>query len=304
MYGSYPLTLGICLGVSAYAVWNRLDYRAVHGALMMGVLLSHVALELLLPLDRRWGMSLRSFFGRDLKYLALNGVVESLGRIGVGTLAIQLSLGSHGPLRTMPVALSLPVMLLTFEFLQYWYHRWSHELGGKAGRFLWRVHAAHHLPEQVYVLMHVVGHPLNLLATNIVLMALLPYLLGCSPEVVFLFSVISNLQGIVSHLNLDIRVGPLNYLLAGTEVHRWHHSTRIEEAKNYGAVLMIFDLLFGTFVYRKGENPRELGVAEPARYPRSGQILRVLALPFVRDRLETDLQPLLSCHASTQDSQR
>lgn len=130
--------------------------------------------------------------------------------------------------------------------------------------------------------MHVVGHPLNLLATNILLMALLPYLLGCPPEVVFLFSVLANLQGIVGHLIVDIRAGWLNYLLAGAEVHRWHHSARIAEAKVYGAVLMIFDLLFGTFVYRRGESPESLGVAEPDRYPRSDEIIRVFALSFVR----------------------
>lgn len=118
-YASYPAALAACAGVCAYAVRHRLDYGAVHMTLMLGVIASHIALEALLLLERRRRMSLRSFLGRDLKYLALNGVVESLGRVAVGTLAIRLSLSARGPMRSWPAYLALPALLLLFEVLQY-----------------------------------------------------------------------------------------------------------------------------------------------------------------------------------------
>lgn len=278
-YGSYPLAFLVCLAACIHAVREGWDFASVHGRLVMGVAAFHIALELLFPMDRRWGMTWRSLL-RDAAYLALNGAVQAGGRAAAGWAAIRLAPDGGGLMAGLPFWAALPLLLLTFEFLQYWHHRWSHEMGGPLGRFLWRVHAAHHLPDRVYVLMHAVGHPLNLLVVNILLMVLLPALLGCRPEVVFVFAVFSNLQGIVTHLNVDVRVGPLNYLLAGAELHRFHHSTDRSEAKNYGAVLSVYDVLFGTFVYRPGGRPAALGVAEPERYPRPHQLLRVLALPF------------------------
>lgn len=283
-YGAYPVTLVLTIGVSTYAVWNKLDYEVIYGPLVMGLLAFYVALELLFPLKREWGMTFRNFFRRDVKYFVVNGITQGVGRAAVGWLAIRLSLNGTGPLRNVPFYFALPILFLISEFLHYWYHRLSHELPGKAGTFLWKVHAAHHLPDRVYVLMHAVGHPLDLLAMNILLMAVMPPLLGCAPDVTFVFVVISNLHGIVSHLNVDIRAGWFNDLFSLPEVHRYHHSTDVGEAKNYGSVWMLFDHLFGTFVYRPGQLPEALGVAEPERYPASVSILRVLAMPFTSEQ--------------------
>jgi sterol desaturase/sphingolipid hydroxylase (fatty acid hydroxylase superfamily) len=79
---------------------------------------------------------------------------------------------------------------------------------------------------------------------------------------------------------VDVRAGWLNYLLVGPELHRYHHSAALSESRNYGATLPLFDLLFGTFVYRPGTFPERLGVAEPASYPRSERFWEVMWLPF------------------------
>ena len=280
MYGTYPFTLILCLVVCTYAVWRQLDFKAVYGPLVMGLMVFYLVIELLFPLKREWGMTFRTFFHRDVKFLVLNGAVQGVGQAAIGWIAITLSLDSKGPLRNVPFYFALPILFLLSEFLHYWYHRLSHEFGGRVGNFLWKTHAAHHLPDRVYVLMHAVGHPLDLLAMNILMMAILPPVLGCTPDVTFVFVVISNLHGIVSHLNVDIRAGWFNYLFSLPEVHRYHHSTDVTEAKNYGSVFMLFDHLFGTFVYHPGELPVQLGVAAPAKYPDSTKILAVLAMPF------------------------
>lgn len=88
------------------------------------------------------------------------------------------------------------------------------------------------------------------------------------------------LQGLVSHFNVDIKAGPLNYLLVGAELHRFHHSANVAEAKNFGVLTPFWDLVFGTFRYEPKRLPQALGVADPRQYPSSTAIGKVLMLPF------------------------
>lgn len=277
--GAFPLTLFLCAVCCWWAISTGADYVAVHSRLILGVLAFYVLLEWALPLRADWSVTPETLFGRDLKFMIVNSGVQALGRAIFGGLAIMASTGRSGVLHGMPIYVALPALLLVFEFLHYWYHRWCHELRGPVGGFLWRVHAAHHLPRQLYALIHTVGHPLDLLVTGILLTVLLPAFLGCSPETAFLFAVFVNHQGMVSHLNVGLRLGWMNYIVAGPEVHRFHHSVHAAEAKNYGAVLMCFDQAFGTFVYRPGQAPAEVGVNDES-YPESTEFLKVLTLPF------------------------
>jgi sterol desaturase/sphingolipid hydroxylase (fatty acid hydroxylase superfamily) len=275
-YGTFPLTLAIC-GVSC---WYAMDYGRMFGGLMLALLVFYVALELYFPYRPEWTMTLDSFIQRDAKFLIVNTLTQEAGRIAIGWAAIYFSARHAAAASVWHSALKLAALFLLFEFLQYWYHRWSHELKGRFGRFLWRVHAAHHLPERLYVMIHAIGHPIELLITNVLLMLGLPLALRCTPEETFVFIVFTNAIGIVSHLNADMRLGWLNYIFVGPEAHRFHHSTETGEAKNYGAVLMVFDLLFGTFVYRPGSHPQTVGVVDQQTYPDSKHVGAVLALPF------------------------
>jgi sterol desaturase/sphingolipid hydroxylase (fatty acid hydroxylase superfamily) len=84
----------------------------------------------------------------------------------------------------------------------------------------------------------------------------------------------------VSHFNVDIKAGPLNYLLVGTELHRFHHSASLDEAKNFGVLTPFWDLVFGTFRYDPRRLPEALGVVDPSQYPPSTAIGKVLMLPL------------------------
>jgi sterol desaturase/sphingolipid hydroxylase (fatty acid hydroxylase superfamily) len=106
--------------------------------------------------------------------------------------------------------------------------------------------------------------------------------LGLSPQAAFAAMLLIDLQTIISHFNVDARAGRLNFLFIGTELHRNHHSADFAEAKNYGSVLSIWDLLFGTFRYAPGRRPSALGVRPEPGVPRSEEVLRVLAYPFRR----------------------
>jgi len=127
--------------------------------------------------------------------------------------------------------------------------------------------------------MHGVAHPLNTIIVRAILTVPM-FFLGFSAEALFVANLVVGLQGFVSHFNVDIRAGWANYVLTGTELHRYHHSAVPAEAKNFAAVASFLDLLFGTFYFRPGVVAQRLGVEHPEQYPQDCELIKVLALPF------------------------
>lgn len=82
------------------------------------------------------------------------------------------------------------------------------------------------------------------------------------------------------NFNVNIKAGFLNYIFIGTESHRFHHSSNLKEAQNYGNTLAIWDIIFGTFCYNPNSIPQKLGVEEPSDYPNSDNIFEVVCLLF------------------------
>jgi sterol desaturase/sphingolipid hydroxylase (fatty acid hydroxylase superfamily) len=104
--------------------------------------------------------------------------------------------------------------------------------------------------------------------------------LGYTAKAVAIFSMINGLHGLISHFNVDVRMGWLSYVFAGTETHRYHHSADVNEAKKDGTKRMLYDILLGTFVYRPGVPPAELGVSPKTGLPPYDRFFAVMALPF------------------------
>ena len=274
----YPLLLAgtlLLFGISVVKGWNLATVFAWMAGGRFALLL---AVEFLYPARPEWRMTWRSFW-RDLKYMAVNGGTGAALKLGLGWLALDMSRLNTGLVSGMPAVVEFLAVLLTYEFFQYWFHRVSHEPRGPVSSWLWRLHVAHHLPDKVYLLMHPVGHPLNFIL-SMAIMQLPLVTLGARPETLFLFNALMSLQGLVSHFNVDIKAGPLNYLPVGTELHRFHHSARLDEAKNFGVLTPLWDLVFGTFRYDARRLPEALGVVDPLIYPPSTAIGRVLMLPL------------------------
>lgn len=277
--GLYPLLVAGAVAAYILAKFNDWPLSSTFLGYSAARLVLLLVCEFSFPAKREWGMTRISFL-RDFKFAIINvAFFKLLGILGV-SLALDASQYNIGLLQGAPVWVEVIALLLCFEFFQYWAHRISHEGRGTVGRLLWRVHVAHHLPTGVYVLMHAVGHPLNLLLVMLVNVPVV--LLGASSDAVFFFGALMGLQGLVSHLNVDARAGSLNYLLVGTELHRYHHSADLREARNYGAITPFWDMVFRTFVYKPGHLPDRIGVAEPEQYPQSTEVLKVLGLPLKR----------------------
>lgn len=210
---------------------------------------------------------------RDATFFGVNAVADGLAGLLAAAVAVQWA-GTGGPAGALPVWVALPLAVLVAEFTAYWLHRGMH-----AGGWWWRVHAVHHRPEALNVANNLTTHPVNVFVLK--LAKLLPLLaLGFSAEVVLWASLFLQLQSFATHANTRGRMGWLNYLIGTAELHRWHHSVRVEEALNFATALPLWDQVFGTFHYKGAAEPLQVGVAPAHQYPCETQAWALLRYPF------------------------
>lgn len=278
-YGLYPLSWAVVL-FGFYLIWTtQIDARMIWGVIAFSQLVTYLIIEWLVPYEARWAMSWKSFLA-DLRFAIANGAIVGGFTAALAWFTITISGNLTGPAHNWHPALQLLACLFIFEAVNYTMHRAMHELRGPIGKFLWSLHAAHHLPPRLYIIMHAVFHPLNGIIVQGLAITLPIWLMGYDQKVVAMFLMINGLHGLISHFNVDVRMGWLNYIFVGPELHRYHHSADVNEAKNYGNTLSIYDWMFGTFVYRPGVPPVELGVSADAGMPAYERTFKVLALPF------------------------
>jgi len=279
-YATYPLLWSglVC------ALWAGVQYpdhlgtiAAVKGGVIFLVCL---ALELIYPIHKHWGITWSLLARRDLPMVATNGAFAVLLNYALVFLAIGTASESAGVMSGQPLWLQIVAGLLVFEVLQYSIHRCMHVENGPVSRFFWHVHAIHHLPQQLYLVMHTVFHPVNYVIIRIGVQLLPIWVLGFDAMAVFIYGSVIALNGTVSHLNFDLRLGWMNYIFVGPELHRYHHSAKSAEAVNYGAALSLFDLLLGTFRYTPGQHPEQLGLTEEDGYPGQKSPVQALLFPF------------------------
>jgi sterol desaturase/sphingolipid hydroxylase (fatty acid hydroxylase superfamily) len=219
--------------------------------------------------------------GRDLVEDGLYMVVVQLMvPVGLAWIAVWLAQRalSHSPwvLAIWPVSWPLWAQLVLKiaigDFFRYWLHRAAHVQGG-----LWRLHAVHHAPAKLYATNVFRFHPAEK-ALQFVCDSLPFIFAGIGPAVLGYYFVFYAMSGLFQHSNCDVRLGWLNYLVSGPEVHRWHHSRRLGESNhNFAHSFVVWDLLFGTYYRPRGTHVGDLGLPGGG-YPRG--FLPQLLAPF------------------------
>jgi len=180
--------------------------------------------------------------------------------------------------------LQLGLALVFGEFFLYWIHRLTHELD-----WLWRFHAMHHSAPRLYFLNAVRFHPVDIaLSTFSPMIPLI--IVGADGRVIALFGLVSAVHGLFQHANLVLRLGPLNWFFSMAELHRWHHSRRLQESNtNFGQNLIVWDVVFGTrFLPKDREPPADIGIAGLPAFPMDywGQLVSPLRWRAIREQSE------------------
>jgi sterol desaturase/sphingolipid hydroxylase (fatty acid hydroxylase superfamily) len=259
----------------AATVW--LFVRGAHPevAVALTAIASSMAIALLerhLSYEQAWSES-RGDVAVDAIHLLISTVgVFAAFQIALAPFIIRASIGVW-PER-WPLAIQIVLGLLLVELGPYLLHRLMHET-----RTLWRLHAVHHGARRLYALNSSRNHPLDAMLLLITGAAPLVWL-GAGTQLLTIIGSFALTHLALQHSNVDVRLGPMNAVLAGPEIHRWHHSRQLEEANgNYAHLLIVWDLLFRTRIAPAGRKPPvDVGLAEgnapPERY------LAHLAAPF------------------------
>lgn len=141
------------------------------------------------------------------------------------------------------------------DFLYYWYHRLSHEVG-----FLWAAHVVHHQSEEynLAVALRQGSVPYSWIFY-------LPLaLIGLPPTVFLTVSSANTLYQFWIHTRAIGRMGRLEGVLSTPSNHRVHHARNPKYIdRNYGGTLIVWDRLFGT--YKEEEEEPVYGITTPLR---------------------------------------
>lgn len=241
--------------VAIFWLWKQYAdsrYIVYYGASACVILLTQL-LEWFFPWDKSWrhpddqfkNELLCTFFVTNLGHNA--GRFLAYGLFGTVIAWWQPSGGPWWP-TSLPFAVQVAIAFVFWEFGLYWNHRLMHS---KA----WRFHVLHHKLRRLSWVNSGYGHPVSFLMTSFADLGVL-LLLGAPADVLLFVSFVSGSINFMSHCNVDMKMGLLNYIFVTPETHRWHHVNDPQShGRNFGTQLNIWDLVFRTFYLPKDRTP-------------------------------------------------
>jgi sterol desaturase/sphingolipid hydroxylase (fatty acid hydroxylase superfamily) len=265
----YPLIVGLNVALALLALSREIREPVIAAALQVATMLAVALLERAIPYRPEWNVSKGDVL-TDVAFVVSSTLAYSAGELAAKLPFLWVHFSGPWP-TSWPLLAQLGPALVVAELGCYLLHRTQH-----GGGLLWRLHAVHHNAPRLYWLNSARAHPLDSLLTAIVSLGPL-VALGASEQLVALVLVFQGAHALLQHSNIDVRLGPLNWLLSMAEVHRWHHSRNLEEANaNYGQTLLVWDVLLGTRRVPPGEPPTDTGLTAMPWFP-SGFLGQVLA---------------------------
>lgn len=260
-YSIYPVVFGSAASALIIGATQGIAYPHLGPIVLVSCAIAVMALERWWPNAIEWQRD-----AGDSK----TDVVHLLGNLVVS----QSSVAAFVALRSLrgehlapwpnqaPLPLQILLAALVVDLGLYAVHRASHGVG-----FLWRLHAIHHSPRRVYWVngqrRHLLHEVIEGTPGLLVLVAL------GAPTIAYACAVaIVTVHLMFQHGNVDYRVGPLRHVFAVAELHRWHHQRQWREVQgNYGAILSLWDTLFGTALHKHGDAPLDVGMDDEPDLP-------------------------------------
>ncbi len=244
---------------------------------LLGSTLIFIFIEKLFPLNKKQPV-FRDEWQTDFHHFIVNHLIVGFVLLATNKLvhsgfnwAINANLQTW--IQGLPFVLELLLIILVADLVQYWTHRAYHEVP-----VLWRLHAVHHSAKSMDWLAGSRQHVLELIITRTLILAPI-YVLGFSKNVIDAYIIVVGFQAVFNHANVDVRLGPLRYLIVTPNFHHWHHSQDQEALdRNYAAHFAFIDYLFGTAVNAERKWPKQYGVL--GDYVPNG-FLKQVAFPFV-----------------------
>ena len=153
---------------------------------------------------------------------------------------------------------SFLMYLVLFDFVDYWYHRASHQFN-----WWWALHALHHSQRQMTYWTDNRNH----LADDVLrdsVFVVVALLVGVPPAQFILLVALTQLVESLSHANVRLDFGPLRWLLVSPTFHRTHHAVGVgHESRgsgtlgghNFAVLFPVWDILFRTARFDAAPQP-------------------------------------------------
>lgn len=157
----------------------------------------------------------------------------------------------------VPIVLWYIIGLLLNDFMFYWYHRISHTT-----RFFWAVHVAHHSSEKLNITTAIRGNFVNNIFHGLLWTPMI--FLGFSPLIVVSTDALSYFYQLWLHTRIIPKLGPFEWIMNTPSHHRVHHASNPKYLdKNYGAIFIFWDKMFGSF--EEEDEPVRFGLTKPIK---------------------------------------
>jgi len=182
----------------------------------------------------------RSVFWRDLLALGLYNLSFSL----VVQVTDRIPVPDYLPasLYDLPTVCKLLLFYLVEDFGLYWVHRLMHT------KPIWRIHRWHHAPTYLYWLAGIRATIPHIILFNLTYIVALPLLHEASSWAFQVIMVEHIVRNNWMHMNVTWQSTWLERLFVTPRYHHIHHSTDpAHQTANLGALLTIWDRLFGTY---------------------------------------------------------
>lgn len=211
-------------------------------------------------------------------------VIFPLAAVGV---AIQASVQGWGLLNliSLPAWVEGVIAIVVLDLAVYFQHRLFHHVP-----WLWRLHRMHHTDLEFDVTTGLRFHPLEILLSMLLKMAVV-WLIGAPVLAVLVFEVVLNATSLFNHGNIRLPQTVdrwLRLILVTPDMHRVHHSAiRRETDSNFGFSVPWWDRVFGTYCAQpeKGHLGMTIGI-DDFRTQHDLRLDQMLIQPFRRDNLQ------------------
>ncbi|MBX2834698.1 MAG: sterol desaturase family protein [Micavibrio sp.] len=285
----WPGLFALCMAITAYGfshghpvLYFNIAYVFLIAALWR--------LELWMPHEREWLKPDGQSFASIMHTLSSKGTVQGilLYSTTIGLADYMDGQGGFGfwPLG-WPMWAQVVLGVVAAEFGLYWAHRLSHETP-----LLWKFHAVHHSVTKLWFLNTGRFHFIDSLVSIVLGLAIL-IALGAPMEVVKWMSAVTAFIGMLTHCNVEMRFGWLNYIFNTPGLHRWHHSKELHEGnRNYGENVMIWDIIFNSFYNAPHRPPVDIGTKDYVPDTFWMQVVWPFLTNKAKMRLRPDFEPL------------
>ena len=288
-YVTLPLLMAVALGAASLLRARGLSDVMILNALTFPLVFVILALERLLPYREAWNRKdgqLANDIGHALLGTGLGaGLGQAITSTVMGSAGLWLAAHAPWPLwpRSLPTWLQVALVYLIADLGRYVQHRWMH-----VSPFWWRFHALHHSALRLTMWKTSRSHFVERIFQQMFMFGPL-VLLGVPPETLMYYILPNSLLGLFDHANVDLRLGPLEYIFMSPNGHRLHHAMDPRHGmSNFGSAIVVWDHVFGTFVNPLKETPQEIGI-ENDTMP-EGFVAQVLE-PFTSSKASASTGP-------------